>query len=208
MKVRLDKGPTFQAKILCQLCPVVWRLGAWTPGLLEHLGSLCLWSLHCWKGLSSREHGSVSILFTLFSEQATQVGTMWGRLCPNVACGHLRDTPSPKPSALLVTDPPPPNKSSKDPEFWTFWVYSLSQRLANHIKVSCFQSDKPCFIPQEGGTWSLPKPPWGVLLSKTLLQTTRELLNLPPQSVWGGFWVPISVFPQLLFCCRNNLQLQ
>lgn len=198
----LDKGPAFQKSSVS----VVWWLGAWTPRLLEHLGSLCLWFLHCWKGLSAREHGSVSISFMLFSEQATQeqvvlVGTMWGRLCPNVTCGHLRDTPSPKPSALLVTDPPP-NKSSKDAEFWTFWVYSFSQRLANHIKVSHFQSDNPCFIPQEGGTWGLLKPPWGVLLPKTLLQTTRELLNLPPQSVWGGFWGPISVFSNCFFAAE------
>ena len=40
-----------------------------------------MWSLHYWKGLSPREHGSVSVLFMLFSEQVTQeqvvlVGTM------------------------------------------------------------------------------------------------------------------------------------
>ena len=35
VKVMLDKGPTFQAKILCQLCPCSLAVGcleSWTPG--------------------------------------------------------------------------------------------------------------------------------------------------------------------------------
>lgn len=71
MKVILDKGLGWP-KLSANSVSVVWRLGAWTPRLLEHLGSLCCGSYTVGRGSSPREHGSVSISFTLFSEQVTQ----------------------------------------------------------------------------------------------------------------------------------------
>ena len=175
----LDKGPTFWAKILWQLCLcslAVGCLDSWTPGTFGII---------------------VRVVPTLLEGAVTQGA--WLCVCfvhavlwagdPGAGCAGGYNVRSAVPKCRMWTPEryslpkafcplshwSPPNKSSKDPEFWTFWVYSLSQRLANHIKVSHFQIDKPCLIPQEGGTWSLLKPPWGVLLPKTLLQTTREL---------------------------------
>ena len=70
VKMMLDKGPTFWSKRSASPASVAWQSGPRSPGIVEHLGLLRSWSLHCLKGLLPREHG----LFCsgLCSQQATQ----------------------------------------------------------------------------------------------------------------------------------------